>query len=129
MRIQGFLTNIPVRRQTALKSVSKTLVSIRKLLQAYALARPEVRVSFKVLKAKDGKSDWSYAPTSAGAGLLEAVSRVAGKEVAAQCTQHDVDDCENGAVAGPASYKIRAVLVVPTAGTQRLVQHELAADL
>lgn len=118
MRIQDFLTNVPVRKQTALKSASKTLISIRKLLQAYALARPEVRLSLKVLKAKDGKANWSYAPSKSAASLLEAVSKVAGKEVAAQCTQHDVDDREGGNASETTPYKIRAALVSLNSGMQ-----------
>ena len=118
MRIQDFLTNVPVRKQTALKSASKTLISIRKLLQAYALARPEVRLSLKVLKAKDGKANWSYAPSKSAASLLEAVSKVAGKEVAAQCTQHDVDGREGGVASLTTPYKIRAALVSLNSGMQ-----------
>lgn len=121
VRIQDFLTNIPVRKQTALKSASKTLVGIRKLIQAYALARSEVRLSLKVLKAKDGKANWSYAPSKAAASLLEAASKVAGKEVAAQCTQHDVNNREDGAAFETASYNIRAALVSPTSGIQHLL--------
>ncbi len=62
VRVQDFLSSIPVRRQTALKSSAKNLSSIKILLQDYAFARPCVRFAMKVVKAKGEKGDWSYVP-------------------------------------------------------------------
>lgn len=85
VRVQDFLNTIPVRRQTALKSTSRTLSDIKKILQAYAFARPNVRISFKVLKAKNDKYSWTYGPRPASTSLLDATTKIVGQEVAAQC--------------------------------------------
>ena len=83
-RIIDYLKAVPVRRQTALKTAAKTLAKIKRLLQAYALARPKVRFSLKVLKAKTEKDNWMYAP-KAEATILDAATKVAGKKVTDQC--------------------------------------------
>jgi DNA mismatch repair ATPase MutL len=82
--VTGFLKNIPVRRQTTVKNAAKTIIKIRKLLQAYAIARPCTRISFKVLKSKSEKDNWTYAPVS-NADIGDAARKVVGIEVAGQC--------------------------------------------
>ena len=75
-----------MRKQTALKSATGYLTRIKKLLQAYALARPNVRLSLKVLKAKTDKGTFTYAPKHHGAGVVEdAALKVIGKECVSQC--------------------------------------------
>ncbi|RMZ79408.1 hypothetical protein DV738_g3299, partial [Chaetothyriales sp. CBS 135597] len=65
VRIQDFLSNIPVRKELATKAASKTLDSVRGLLYSYALARPQIRFALKVLKTKNGKINYlSQAPGS-----------------------------------------------------------------
>ena len=83
VRIQSFLRSIPVRRQTATKNAPKTLGNIKKLLQSYAFARPTVRLSFKVLKAKSPKDDWRFAPSNTE-DAVETVAKVLGQPVASQ---------------------------------------------
>ena len=73
-----------MRRQTALKTAAKTLAKIKRLLQAYALARPKVRFSLKILKAKTEKDNWMYAPKT-DATILDAATKVAGKKVTDHC--------------------------------------------
>jgi DNA mismatch repair protein MutL len=85
VRVQNFLKTIPVRRQTALKAASRTLSDIKKLLQAYAFARPTARISFKVLKSKNDKFNWIYGPSPGSTTLLSAAARIVGQEVAVQC--------------------------------------------
>jgi DNA mismatch repair protein MutL len=80
--VTKFVYKLPVRKQTFLKEASKTLGKIKELLQAYVLARPNIKFSFKVLKEKKGL--WSYAPHPCG-GVKEAVSQIFGKETASQC--------------------------------------------
>lgn len=79
-----FLEKIPVRKQTMLKTAPKTLVKIKELLQAYALARPSVRFSLKIMKA--AKGSWSFVPRL-NDGIKEAVSQVIGRDAAAQCVE------------------------------------------
>ncbi|KAJ5124945.1 DNA mismatch repair protein C-terminal [Penicillium bovifimosum] len=84
VRITDFLKHIPVRRQTALKSATRTLTRIKKLIQAYAIAQPSKRLSVKVLKAKNENNNWSYAP-SIDPSLSDAALKVAGTEVSSSC--------------------------------------------
>ena len=82
-----FLEHLPVRKQTALKTAAKIPSKVRSLLQAYALARPSVRFSFKVLKTKNGKDHWMYAPKT-GATVTDAALKVFGQHVVSQCDWH-----------------------------------------
>lgn len=132
VRINGFLNAIPVRRQTALKTASKSLIKIKKLLKAYALARPSVRFTLKVLKAKNDNGNWTYAPNS-GEHILEAARKIIGRDVVDQCqwkvyesVQADVDADENlvaSGDSGPAkgSYKIEALLPKSNYGSLTLL--------
>lgn len=79
-----FLKYLPVRRQTALKSAQKTLAKIKHTLQAYAIARPSIRLSLKVLKAKNDKGNYVYAP-KAGASVPDAAMKVVDKRISGQC--------------------------------------------
>lgn len=54
------------------------------MVQAYAVARPSVRFTFKVLKAKNDGSNWMYAPGKQGT-LMEAALKIAGADVASNC--------------------------------------------
>jgi len=60
VRVEKFLETLPVRKQTALKTPVKVLTKIKRTLQADALARPHLRLSFKILKAKNDKDSWKY---------------------------------------------------------------------
>ncbi|KAL4973811.1 hypothetical protein BDW66DRAFT_161778 [Aspergillus desertorum] len=100
VRISNLFQQIPVRRQTAIKNSKKTLLRIKKMMQAYAIARSSVRLSFKVLKAKSETANWMYAPGK-NATLTEAALKVAGTEVASNCVRRDwptsSDDAKNPA--------------------------------
>ncbi len=73
-----------MRYQSALKSTTKALIAITRTLQAYALARPAIRFSLRVLKAKNEKANWTYAPKP-GASVQDAATKVVGKKVVEQC--------------------------------------------
>ena len=60
------------------------LAKIRRLMQAYALARPTLRFRLRVLKAKNSNGDFVYAP-KADANIEDAVLKVIGKDCALQC--------------------------------------------
>ncbi|KAJ9210619.1 hypothetical protein DTO166G4_7762 [Paecilomyces variotii] len=84
VRLTDFLKHIPVRRQAALKSASKTITRIKKLLQAYAIAQPSKRISFRVINSKNENNNWTYAPKP-NTTLREAALLVAGPETASHC--------------------------------------------
>jgi DNA mismatch repair ATPase MutL len=114
--VQDFLTNIPVRRQAAIKGAAKVITSARKLLSAYAFARPATRFSFKVLRAKNDKANWSFAPSTADSTLLAATGKIVGSEVSAQLlSQHIMsDDCPSPNT--KENYKLEALLIDPDSG-------------
>lgn len=105
VKVTGFFEHIPVRRQIAIKDSSKYLAKIRRLMQAYALARPAVRFRLHVLKAKNSKVDFIYAPSSK-ANIEDAALKVVGKDCALQCgwTSLELD-----------GFDIQALLPKPTA--------------
>lgn len=84
MRVTNFLQSLPVRKETALKESAKILANVKRLMQSYALARPCVRFTLRVLKAKSGKGDFMYAPKQ-NSNVEDAVLKVIGKECAFQC--------------------------------------------
>ncbi|KAK2758765.1 hypothetical protein FQN54_003456 [Arachnomyces sp. PD_36] len=97
VRVSNFLDHVPVRKQTALKASSKTLAKTKKMLQTYAIARPTVRLSLKVLKSKNETGNWIYAPATKSTPS-DAVSKVSGPDVVSQCIVRswpNDDDVEN----------------------------------
>ena len=114
VRVQDFLSRIPVRKQTALKSSNRTTTTIRKLLQAYAFARSEMRFSLKVLKAKNEKANWTFAPSTSTDSLTEVASKIVGREVADQCEQQVV--ASETAVGSESGWEIQAVVISSTSG-------------
>jgi hypothetical protein len=90
-RVQGFLKPLPVRKEAAKKAAPKTLACIRKLLHNYAYARPSVRFALKVLKASNGKANWSYSPHIGPISLQDATAKISGQDVASQCEHRFAD--------------------------------------
>lgn len=82
--VTNFFSKLPVRKQTALKDAKKTMSRIKEMLQSYALARLNVRLTFKVIKV--AKSNWSFAPRANGC-IREVASQIIGRETAAQCME------------------------------------------
>lgn len=124
VRITELMKKLPVRRQTALKASAKSIAKIRRLLHAYAYARPSLRLSLKVLKAKNDKSNWVYAPAS-GDTVLDAALKIGGSKLVDQCQwrvwKSSVND--NSSIADVETnenngrfYKIEALLPSPTCG-------------
>ena len=110
IEIDNFLSTFPVRKQLVEKSPSKILLKVKKLLQAYALARSRVRFSFKVLKAKNEKGDFSHCPKRGAkddasfiSSCLEAATNVFGRKAAEQLQPHTSSWPSIGKVAAPAN--------------------------
>ncbi|KAL6159825.1 hypothetical protein ACJQWK_05665 [Exserohilum turcicum] len=105
VKVTGFFQHIPVRKQAAPKNATKCLAGIRRLMQAYALARPGTRLRLRVLKAKNANSDFVYAP-KADANVEDAVLKIMGRDCAHQCDWTVTES--NG-------FEIHACLPKPTA--------------
>lgn len=113
----NFLKYLPVRRQTILKSSSKVLSRIKRLLQEYALSRPHVRFSLKVLSRP--QDSWIYAPKR-DPSVLDAIIKVLGAELAAQCLSHTIDAAKSSSSDGGnelALCHVHAILPKTGAGT------------
>ncbi|OJD27590.1 hypothetical protein ACJ73_01012 [Blastomyces percursus] len=124
VRISEFLKLVPVRKQIALKSAPKTLSQMKKVLNAYVLSRPEIRLSFKILKNKSDTS-WVYA-SKENATVSTAMLRVVGAEATSQCTtitwpqiQRGDDDFlpESLDIYGSNHSGIRMVATIPKPGS------------
>ncbi|KAL6878606.1 hypothetical protein J3F83DRAFT_758488 [Trichoderma novae-zelandiae] len=83
VQIAKLFENLPARKQYSLKNNAKYIQSTKDLLKGYAFARPDVRLTFKVLG--ESTSSWSYAPTCA-AGVKEAALQMFGAALANSCT-------------------------------------------
>jgi len=110
VKLTNFFNYLPVRKQTAMKTPSRCLGKIRRLMQAYALARPTTRFRLRIPKAKNGNSDFVYAP-KANANVEDAALKVVGKDCALQCdwTMMEAD-----------GFKIHASLPKPTADGSKI---------
>ena len=90
VRVEKYLQSLPIRRQAAEKTTVKMLSKIKRMLQAYALARPYLRLSLKILKAKDRKGDWTFPKSGALStsrldASLHAATDIFGKKLTSQC--------------------------------------------
>ncbi|KAF1944069.1 hypothetical protein EJ02DRAFT_420648 [Clathrospora elynae] len=113
IKVAKFFEHIPVRKQTAIKNSAKLFAKIRRMMQAYALARPTISLRLRVLKAKNSKGDFVYAP-NASANIEEAVLKVIGKDCALQCDWTALE-AEN--------FEIHAFLPKPTANGPKIASH------
>jgi DNA mismatch repair protein MutL len=91
VKATDFMKSNPVRKQMALKNAEKTLARIKHMLQSYVFARPTVRVSLRVLKAKNDGGNWVHAP-KAGANAEDVTLKIAGTRCASQCVWSVLED-------------------------------------
>ncbi|KAK8217020.1 hypothetical protein BKA81DRAFT_354610 [Phyllosticta paracitricarpa] len=87
---RGFFDRFPVRKQAALKHADKFIGQVKKLMMAYAVARPAVRFQLKVVKGK-GKAgatrgNWIYAPSPGKTSMQDACLAVFGLSCINQCS-------------------------------------------
>lgn len=104
-----------------MKTSAKSLKNIKKLLQAYAFARPSVHFSFRVLKAKNDQGDWAYVPTRQPTALDVAV-KIVGKKVVNECqwkswNSNWEENSSDREVENETSYKFEAILPTSSCGT------------
>lgn len=135
VRVEKFLHNLPVRRQAVEKISVKMLAQTKRMLQAYALARPYLRLSLKILKAKDRKGDWTYpksgaVSTSQLQASFNAASDIFGKKLTSQCqltssfwssTGEQIDEATSEKVGPNASrdeaYNFEAIMATKDCGS------------
>lgn len=120
----GLYSRLPVRKQAAIREASKNLTKIKQLLQAYALARPHIRLSLRILGGSS-KQAFSYSPRPV-AGIKEAVLQIFGTELASQCLVRTIcsgADIENDEPTEHGEkFSIEAVLPKPNADQSSIVK-------
>lgn len=84
------LYHLPVRKQVMIKQALETLTTVRRMLQSYALTRPQVRFSLRVLDAKNEKQNWIYA-AGRNATISDVILSTLGREVTTQCSLYSSD--------------------------------------
>jgi DNA mismatch repair protein MutL len=113
VKVTQFFEYVPVRKQTATKDSSKCLAKLRRLLQAYALARPTIRFRLHILKAKNNKHDFIYAP-NVSSNMEDAVFKVISKDCALEC---------GWTALASDGFEIRAFLPKSTANPSKIANH------
>ncbi|ROW14779.1 hypothetical protein VPNG_03752 [Cytospora leucostoma] len=119
--VTALFGRIPVREQVITKKAKKHIVDIKQLLRAYALARPNVRLFFKVIGGGP-KLSWSYSPPPE-ANVKEAVIQLFGTGVMSQCllqTMTSQMDFENKVFHDGLKFVIEAVIPKPDADLTKL---------
>ena len=103
VKVKDFLKTVPVRHRAMSKEAAKQIAKLKRMLQSYALARPNVRLSFRVLQTKTSKDDWIYAckPGNNINTVKDAVVQIIGRECVGQCKWFTL--CSDG-------YKVQALL-------------------
>lgn len=127
--VKNFMAKLPVRKKTFEKEAAKSVAKITRLLQAYALARPSIRLSLKV--SKGGKGSWFFIPHPDG-DIREAVLRAIGRDTALQCDdvvmppqveKHTMDPAAKLVTihaTGPEHFTINAFLPAPHADPSKI---------
>ncbi|KAI0135216.1 hypothetical protein F4814DRAFT_444035 [Daldinia grandis] len=80
--ISGLFHRLPVREQVAIKDSVKAIGKIRELLYSYAMARPQLRYSLRVLQLP--KQNWNYSPKLRFT-VKEAAVQLFGPDIATYC--------------------------------------------
>ncbi|KAI0404879.1 hypothetical protein F4802DRAFT_215402 [Xylaria palmicola] len=134
--VTGLFGRQPVRKQMAAKEAKKTLDKIQALLRAYAMARPRLRLLFKVLQTP--AKTWSYSPKR-NATAMEAVLQLFGADVTSKCLakrfRRGPSSTDGGhATQGPAQrasddFMFEAILANPDVDLQKAPkQHFFSVD-
>lgn len=76
--------NLPARREYALKMTKKCISEIQELLKAYVFARPNIKMSLKIIG--DSKPLWSYSPKPPNL-KREAILQVFGANLLPKCIE------------------------------------------
>ncbi|KAI0818177.1 hypothetical protein GGR55DRAFT_694429 [Xylaria sp. FL0064] len=122
----------PVRRQVVAKEAKKTLDKIQELLRAYIMARPQIKIMYKVLSTPTRA--WSYSPKP-NATVIEAALQLFGTEVTSNChvkTFQTSYTCTNGVSSAQLTtrnFSLEAFLANPEANLQNLPKfHYFSVD-
>ncbi|KAH7034907.1 uncharacterized protein B0I36DRAFT_381736 [Microdochium trichocladiopsis] len=105
----GLFKKLEVRAKCAVKEAPKTLARIREILTTYAMARPSLRLTFKV--AGSTTTGWTYAPKPK-ASAREAILQLFGADCLAACSERAWTAAINEE--RDSTYTLEAYLLAPT---------------
>ncbi|KAI1809171.1 hypothetical protein GGS20DRAFT_590937 [Poronia punctata] len=134
--VTGVFGRQPVREQIAIKEAKKTIDKVQELLRAYAMARPQLRLQFKVLPPSN--RTWFYSPRH-DATPKEAALHLFGVELASSCSlstlQRHLKCTEGSVVAGHSPghtdecFVLEALLIKPDVDFQKIPKrHYFSVD-
>ncbi|KAI1422649.1 hypothetical protein F5Y12DRAFT_601604 [Xylaria sp. FL1777] len=126
----------PVRQQIAVKEAKKTHDQIHELLRSYVMARPQLKIFFKVLSTQT--RSWSYSPKP-NTTVIEATLQLFGSEVTSNCLLKTLQashpstngDSSARAVSRPATsnFVLEAILANPDVALQNVPKrHYFSVD-
>ncbi|KAI1209091.1 uncharacterized protein F4807DRAFT_109687 [Annulohypoxylon truncatum] len=130
--ITSLFGKLPVREQVAIKESAKTIDKIREVLRSYAMARPQLRLSFKVLHSP--KQTWSYSPKPE-ACVKEAAIQLFGAEITTHCFeqtfeinelqgQRQSDALNNPNPPSSGNYVFETLIVKPNCDPSKAPKHQ-----
>jgi DNA mismatch repair protein MutL len=121
VRVCDLFSRLPVRAQVTVKEAPKIQAKLKSLLQSYALARPQIKFSFKVLGRPT--LGWSAA-SSQTLSMRDTISRVLSRDLASQCLEWPTPGSTTERLPltqhGIADYKIEAFLPRPDADLSKI---------
>lgn len=85
VHVTKLFSRTPVREKVALRESKKNIIAMKELLQAYALARPHVKLQLRILNG-DHTLPWSYSPKRKG-DIKDAIIQLFGTELASSCAE------------------------------------------
>ncbi|KAM7223533.1 Histidine kinase-like ATPase, C-terminal domain containing protein [Rhypophila decipiens] len=85
VHVAKLFSRTPVREKVVLRDSKKNLITIKELLQAYALARPHAKLHFRVIRG-DQTIPWSYTPKPQG-DMKDTIVQLFGTELASSCAE------------------------------------------
>ncbi|KAK3191627.1 hypothetical protein K4F52_002442 [Lecanicillium sp. MT-2017a] len=105
VRASRLFENMPPRRQLLLKECKKSMVKMREMLTAYAMANPALRIVFKIIG--DDRHSWKCGRPGSS-DVKHRAMEIFGKELADSCDSHSFRD-------GSSPFVLEAML--PKAGS------------
>ncbi|KAI0523813.1 hypothetical protein F5B22DRAFT_592123 [Xylaria bambusicola] len=116
----------PVRQRVAVREAKKSLDQIQELLRSYIMARPQLRIIFKILHTP--AKVWSYS-SNCNVTVIEAALQLFGVEVASNCllktfqSSHEKNgesSCQNLSESTTNGFLLEVLLANPEANLQNV---------
>lgn len=81
--LEGLYSQLPVRKREYIKKAQQSILTIKRQLLAFAMARPNISLTLKILGGNK-KQDWAYRPPKAPSAK-DAVAQIFDMDLVSQC--------------------------------------------